>query len=90
MTELVLTNISLDQIQEIIQQAVAEGFSSALKAKQPPSESQAYLTRKEVQTNYKISLGTIHRLMRSGQLRFIKVGRKTLFRVEDVESVLSG
>ncbi len=43
------------------------------------------LTRKEVSRNYKVSLGTIHNLMRSGDLPFEKIGRKTLFKQEDVE-----
>lgn len=43
------------------------------------------LTRKQVSQQYKISLGTIHNLMKAGKLAYEKVGRKTLFRREDLE-----
>ena len=43
------------------------------------------LTRKQVREEYNVSLGTIHNLMRQGKLHYEKVGRKTLFRREDVE-----
>ena len=50
-----------------------------------PVNSSGRLTRKEVQREYKVSLSTIHNLMRQGKLHYEKVGRKTLFRREDVE-----
>ena len=43
------------------------------------------LSRKQVRQEYNISLSTIHSLMNSGKLPYEKVGRKTLFRREDVE-----
>jgi len=43
------------------------------------------LTRKEIQSEFKVSLSTIHKLMRLGSLDYSKVGRKTLFCREDVE-----
>jgi excisionase family DNA binding protein len=48
------------------------------------------LTRQQVRQQYKVSYGTIHNLMKSGKLAYEKVGRKTLFRREDVERVFSG
>lgn len=43
------------------------------------------ITRKQVSKEKSISLGTIHNLMKSGKLPYEKVGRKTLFKREDVE-----
>lgn len=43
------------------------------------------LTRKQVSQQYNICTGTIHNLMKRGALAYEKVGRKTLFRRQDVE-----
>ncbi len=48
------------------------------------------LTRKEIQKQYKISLSTVHKLMKTGELHYSKVGRKTLFRKSDVEQCFGG
>lgn len=58
------------------------------QAKNPIEEnqSQEFLTRQELSKQYKISLGTIHNLMKTGQLQYSKIGRKTLFRTQDVET----
>lgn len=51
----------------------------------PPTNPNERLTRKQVQKEYNISLGTVHNLMKKDALAYEKVGRKTLFRREDVE-----
>jgi excisionase family DNA binding protein len=43
------------------------------------------ITRKQLSKEKNISLGTIHNLMKKGELAYEKVGRKTLFRREEVE-----
>lgn len=48
------------------------------------------LTRNELSKRFKISLGTIHNLMKSGKLPYEKIGRKTLFKVDEVEAFFAG
>lgn len=76
----VLINDRFDKIESLICNLKSE-------IKRPnvgnPSER---LTRKEIQKEYKISLSTIHKLMKTGKLSYFKVGRKTLFKRSDVES----
>lgn len=52
---------------------------------QQSSNPHERLTRRQVSQQYKVSLGTIHNLMKAGKLAYEKVGRKTLFRREDLE-----
>ena len=56
---------------------------------QQPSNPYERLTRKQIKAEYKVSYGKIHNMMKTGKLAFEKVGRKTLFRREDVESCFS-
>lgn len=44
------------------------------------------ITRKQLSKEKNISLGTIHNLMKRGELPYEKIGRKTLFRREDLEN----
>ena len=43
------------------------------------------LTRKMVCIQYHVSLGTVHNAMKSGKLKFDKIGTKTIFKRVDVE-----
>lgn len=46
-----------------------------------------YLTRNEAADELRISLSTLHRLVATGQLCCIKIGRKSVFRDKDVQQV---
>lgn len=46
------------------------------------------LSRRDIKEQYCISLGTIHNMMRSGKLVYSKIGRKTLFKREDIERAI--
>ena len=55
-----------------------------------PANPNERLTRKQVREEFNISLGTIHNLMKRNELPYEKVGRKTLFKREDVDRFFSG
>lgn len=57
--------------------------------KSSPVNPNQRLTRKQLKDERNISFGTIHNLMKRGKLSYEKVGRKTLFRREDVERCFS-
>lgn len=72
-------NDRFDQIESLISEIKT-------KVNRPQVSTQKErLTRKEIQSNYKVSLSTIHKLMKTGDLPYHKVGRKTLFKRQDVE-----
>lgn len=54
-----------------------------------PSNPNERLTRIQVRQEFNISLGTIHNLMKRNELPYEKVGRKTLFKRQDVEKFFS-
>jgi excisionase family DNA binding protein len=66
-------------------------LKTILSAQNKNSESnpQERLTRKEIKDQYKVCYATIHNLMKNGSLPYVKVGRKTLFKREDVESLFT-
>jgi excisionase family DNA binding protein len=55
----------------------SEGLSSLSKSRR--------VTRKYLKEAFSVSYPTIHKLMNSGELPYVKAGRKTLFKLEDVE-----
>jgi hypothetical protein len=50
---------------------------------------QVNLTRRMVKEQYHISYGTIHNHMKSGKLKYFKLGSKTLFSRREVELFLT-
>lgn len=64
----------------------AEQDSLRLDRELRPSD---LLTRTQVCTLLHISLPTLHRAVRLGVLKARKFGRRTLFRVSDIEKVLT-
>lgn len=78
----ILTTLSIEEFRAVIREELAKALQEHLKV--PEIEEKGHLTRKEVSSRYKISLGTIHNLMQKG-LPYIKVGRKTLFNIKEIE-----
>lgn len=56
----------------------------------PGYDPQERISRSQLQKEKSISLGTIHNLMKKGELPYEKVGRKTLFKRQDVEECFRG
>ena len=59
-----------------------------IQEKEIPALNDNRLTREEVSHIYKISLPTVHKMMKQG-LPYQKIGRKTIFRKEDIEKFIS-
>lgn len=77
-------NDRFDQIESLI-----TDIQSKVNAQKYESSTER-LTRKEIQKQYKVSLSTVHKLMRTGDLEYQKIGRKTVFKRKDVEACFSG
>lgn len=83
MQAVTITQITPIELETLIENSVNKVL---VQQNTPPHHSQdERLTRREVCALYKISLPTVHKSMREG-LPFEKLGRKTLFRREQVDS----
>ena len=67
------------QIQELV---------NATNKEQPQNDSEIYLTRKETSTFLKVSLVTLHSWMKSGIIRPLKIGNKTMFNKAELIKVV--
>ena len=91
MNNLFLTTLTIPELREVFREELEKCYQTKQEAKQNQHVNLfERLTRQQVRQQYKVSYGTIHNLMRSGKLPYEKIGRKTLFRREDVERVFSG
>jgi len=70
---------SLDRISEGIQ---------TLANQRPPLGGEHYLTDKEVSTRLKVSRRTLQDWRANGQIAYIALGGKTLYRESDIQAML--
>lgn len=86
MDKLFFTSLSAPELRAMFKEEIAKYFQdNPLKVRAKGNNDHERLTRKQICEEYKISYGTIHNLMKRGELPYDKVGRKTLFKREDVE-----
>ena len=77
---------------QIIREALREVLQS-LDFLKPPRETQQkteFLSVKEVEKMLKISHSTLYALIRAGKLKPVKLGRRTLFNIRDIEQIGEG
>jgi len=78
--------VSPQEFQSLIIDAVNYAIASNKERQHPRISGKEKLTRKELCERYKISYGTLHKLMRDGAFAFVKFNRKTLFDADQVEA----
>lgn len=82
--------ISESELRTMLKEELTKYFQeNPLSVKVKTQNEHERLTRKQVCEEYKISLGTVHNLMKRGKLAYDKIGRKTLFKREDVERCIN-
>lgn len=77
---------------DTISKAVEDGVARAMANFQPrPVESKApkYYSRKDVADLLHISYPTLHGLMNKNAIKFIKVGKKTLFPQAELDAMIA-
>ncbi|AHM60271.1 hypothetical protein D770_10070 [Flammeovirgaceae bacterium 311] len=90
MDKQIFTSLTAPELRAMLKEELAKYFhENPLSVKVKNQNDHERLTRKQVCDEYKISLGTIHNLMKRGKLSYDKVGRKTLFKREDVERCIN-
>lgn len=87
MEQSIIIPVSLDDLKQIVTEAVSEAVSGSLDRFIP--DEKRYLTRKEVAAKFHVSLSTVHAWINSGKIQAVKIGRRTLFDLSAVESATS-
>ena len=84
--------LSRDELREDISSSIRgiiqEELASFVSKNSPKSTCKKYLTREETAEMLHISLSTLHRFVNNNYLTMKKVGRKSLFALSDVESLI--
>lgn len=81
--------IKNDIIKAVTEEVTAKVLAS-LNAQTQPNEGDEWLTQKQVCERYRISLTTINRRQHEGIFKPKYIGRKALYRVQDIENYLNG
>lgn len=82
MEQSIQIQVSPDELRALITEAITAALPAAVAKGLPPEKQ--FLTRYEVAEKLNISLTTVHELIKSGKLIPRKVGRRTLFDINDV------
>lgn len=85
-------NLFLKYIGDAISRAVEDSVTRAMANFQPrPVESKApkYYSRKDVADILHISYPTLHGLMKKNAIKYIKIGKKTLFPQEELDAMVA-
>lgn len=87
MEQSIIIPVSLDDLKQIVTEAVSEAVTGSLDRFIP--DEKRYLTRKEVAEKFHVSLSTVHAWINSGKIQAVKIGRRTLFDLSEVENATS-
>lgn len=87
MEQSIIITVSLDDLRRIVSEAVTSAVSGSLDRFIP--DEKRYLTRKEVAEKFHVSLSTIHAWINSGKIQAVKIGRRTLFDLAQIETATS-
>lgn len=86
-----MTNFILFE-KEVLRSLIREEVKMAVSTVKAEYEAQKkdtskYRTRQEAADELRISLSSLHRLISTGQLPCVKIGRKSVFRDKDIQRV---
>lgn len=87
MEQSIIIPVSLDDLKQIVTEAVSEAVTGSLDRFIP--DEKRYLTRKEVAAKFHVSLSTVHAWINSGKIQAVKIGRRTLFDLSQIEAATS-
>lgn len=84
MKSILLENISPDELFDKFRELISEELTKRLQ----PDPPQLYITKKEASAKLRLSLPTLDRLTSSGSLKGYRIGRRVLYRADEVELAL--
>lgn len=82
---IIIQNISPEDLFQKIRELISEELNS----RQKPESPQEYITKKEVAEKLRSSLPTVQRLMKSGIIKPYRIGRRILFKADEIENSLT-
>lgn len=90
MENTVLTAISFEELQNKFAEIVEDKIKNLLTTnfKQEEDSSKQYATREEVSKRLRISLPTLNTLTKDGIIKSYRIGRRVLYKWEEVEGIL--
>ena len=91
MENLILTKITVEELSQMITNAVNEAVNEAvknIKIDQPVTSNQELLTRKEVADKLKISLVTLNDWTKRGMIQSYAIGGRILYKASEINSKL--
>ena len=78
MEQSIIIPVSLDDLKQIVTEAVSEAVTGSLDRFIP--DEKRYLTRKEVAAKFHVSLSTVHAWINSGKIQAVKIARRTQYK----------
>jgi excisionase family DNA binding protein len=90
MNNTLLVHCTTSDLKAIIHEAISEHtqhLPSQIANHQPRKDE--YLTRKECAALLKVSTMTVHAWINKGILKHYKVGRRTLFKIAEIETLIN-
>lgn len=91
MKDIVLSPISLKELEDALARIVEEKINFALQenSNKEKTTDDSYITRKEVSQKLRISLPTLNTLTKSGVLQSYRIGKRVLYRPKEVQEALT-
>jgi excisionase family DNA binding protein len=85
-----LISIPLHELENKLAQIVEDKITNFLKLnlQQEDTQKKQYATREEVSKRLRISLPTLNNLTKDGIIKSYRIGRRVLYKWDEVESVL--
>lgn len=86
--QIIFTSIPVNQLQEFISTSVLSAMEGIRKPESHAPESPIYATRKQVAESLGISLVTLNKLTKNGELQGYRIGGRVLYKTSEVDSAL--
>ena len=87
MEQSIIIPVSLGDLKQIVSEAVTQAVTGTIHRFIP--EEKRYLTRKEVAEKFHVTLSTVHAWINTGKIQAVKIGRRTLFDLAQIENAAS-
>ena len=84
-TSIILENITREELFSELRDIVSQVLDERLK----PQTPQIYLTKKEAAAKLRLSLPTLGRLTADGSLQGYRIGRRVLYRADEIDQALT-
>lgn len=91
MEQIILSPIPVDQLSNIIHQAIQDGIQSIadrLPAAEPSAQAPEYLTRQETAKRLSISLVTLNEWTKTGRIQGYRIGTRVRYKAADIDNAL--